>query len=61
MRSCGAAELRSCGAAELRSPLFLSPPGCGAAEPAFLLFNKKSEEEKIVKQPEEGVMKKKNK
>jgi hypothetical protein len=23
------------------------------AEPAFLLFNKKSEEEKIVKQPEE--------
>jgi hypothetical protein len=29
------------------------------AEPAFLLFNKKSEEEKIVKQPEEGVAKKK--
>jgi hypothetical protein len=29
------------------------------AEPAFLLFNQKSEEEKIVKQPEEGVAKKK--
>ena len=26
------------------------------AEPAFLLFNKKSEEEKIVKQPEEGCI-----